>query len=79
MDYDNDRCTCGGEVVYFEDEHPPGEGCSVEGKPWILRCQVCHEKFQETDEKAEIVVQIGRCAIVHAECYLANQSKFELA
>jgi hypothetical protein len=32
--YDSDdRCVCGGEVVWFADR-PVGNGCSVEGRPW---------------------------------------------
>ena len=28
---DEDRCTCGGNVVWFDGK---GEGCEVQGKPW---------------------------------------------
>jgi hypothetical protein len=33
--FNNDRCICGGEVVYHEDTTPPGDGCSADGKPWL--------------------------------------------
>ena len=34
---DTDRCTCGGVVVYFENDGngPDGEGCEVAGTPWV--------------------------------------------
>ncbi len=31
---EDDRCICGGQVVYHEDTIPPGNGCEAEGKPW---------------------------------------------
>jgi hypothetical protein len=34
---DDDRCTCGGQVVYFEDpdaDARTGEGCEVAGLTW---------------------------------------------
>lgn len=31
---DLDTCVCGGQVVYFEDTTPSGEGCEIEGQPW---------------------------------------------
>lgn len=41
--YDEDeRCVCGGLVVYFEDNFPPGHGCEVQGQPW-------NEKFRLLD------------------------------
>jgi hypothetical protein len=41
---DTDRCVCGGEVVYFEDQRPPGEGCDVQGQPWVTGE---HARFHE--------------------------------
>lgn len=32
----DDRCVCGGLIVYFEDAPVPGEGCDVEGHPWYV-------------------------------------------
>ena len=34
FDRTEDRCACGGQVLYFEDVALPGEGCEVVGKPW---------------------------------------------
>jgi len=30
----DDRCTCGGQILYFEDSAPVGEGCEIQGHPW---------------------------------------------
>lgn len=29
-----DRCSCGGQILYYEDAPLPGEGCDVAGQPF---------------------------------------------
>jgi hypothetical protein len=68
---EDDRCACGGIIVYFEDARPSGEGCDQQGHPWDL--------YVDTNLAADAYEWLSDCGLIDDETPVDDWSYQHLA